>query len=263
MQALQLNRPYGWRAKIGLITPSSNNVNEPEFYRLAPAGVSIHTSRVLLTGEMDEASFHRMAEQLGRAAIELATAEVDIVLYGCTAGSVICPIAELEQAITLKSGTPALVTAAAVVSALQALGASRVAMGTPYVDFVNRREVDFLAAHGIEVTRYLGLEMGGSQAERRQIGHVPPQAIYRLAHEIDSRDADAIFISCANLATLDVIEPLEQALGKPVISSNTASFWACLHRLGVSARIEGHGALLRDHLVREPRDQPVSTAKER
>ncbi|HVL55919.1 MAG TPA: aspartate/glutamate racemase family protein [Burkholderiaceae bacterium] len=263
MNALQLNRPYGWRAKIGLITPSSNNVNEPEFYRLAPAGVTIHTSRVLLTGEMDEASFHRMAEQLGRAATELATAEVDVVVYGCTAGSVICPIAELEQSIAEKTGTPALVTAGAVVSALQALGARRVAMGTPYVDFVNRREVEFLADHGIEVTRYLGLEMGHDQTERRQIGHVPPQAVYRLAHQIDSADADVIFISCANLATLDVIEPLEQALGKPVVSSNTASFWACLHALGIPARIDGHGVLLRDHLIRNTERQPVSTAKER
>ena len=53
MSALQLSRPYGWRGKIGLITPSSNNINEPEFYRLAPPGVTIHTARVLLTGEMD------------------------------------------------------------------------------------------------------------------------------------------------------------------------------------------------------------------
>ena len=78
MTALQLSRPYGWRGKIGLITPSSNNINEPEFYRRAPPGVTIHTARVLLTGEMDEASYHRMADELGRAARELATAEVDI-----------------------------------------------------------------------------------------------------------------------------------------------------------------------------------------
>jgi arylmalonate decarboxylase len=242
--ALQLARPYGWRAKIGLITPSSNNVNEPEFWRLAPEGVSIHTSRVLLQGEMDEASYHRMAAELGRAARELATAEVDIVAYGCTAGSVILPMSELMQAMSDQTGTPALVTAGTVVSALKALGARRVAMGTPYLDFVNRREVAFLAEHGIEVVRYLGLELGNTQQERRCIGHVSPQAVYRMALEIDSPEADAIFISCANLASLDVIEAIEAAVGKPVVTSNTACFWACLRTIGVRLPIPGYGRLL-------------------
>ncbi|MBI5114583.1 maleate cis-trans isomerase family protein [Rhodoplanes serenus] len=246
MKALDLNRPYGWRAKIGLITPSSNNINEPEFYRLAPRGVTIHTARVLLTGEMDEDSFFRMARDLGRAAGELATAEVDIVAFGCTAGSVVCPLDALTRSMAEQTGTPAIVTAGAVVSALRALGAKRVAMGTPYVDFVNRREVEFLGEYGIAVTRYLGLEMGHNQADRRNIGHVSPQAIYRMACEIDSPDADAIFISCANLATLDVIEDIEQALGKPVVSSNTACFWTCLRVLGVNSPIAGYGRLLRD-----------------
>jgi len=246
MLALQLARPYGWRAKIGLITPSSNNINEPEFYRLAPEGVTIHTSRVLLQGEMDEASYHRMAADLGRAARELATAEVDIVAYGCTAGSVIVPIPELVRTLSDQTGTPALVTAGAVVAALRALGVERVAMGTPYLDFVNRREVEFLAEHGFEVTRYLGLELGNTQQERRCIGHVSPEAVYRLAVEIDSPQAQAIFISCANLATLDVIEAIEAALGKPVVTSNTACFWACLRTLGVNTPIAGHGRLLRE-----------------
>ncbi len=246
MKALQLSRPYGWRAKIGLITPSSNNVNEPEWYRLAPPGVAIHTSRVLLLGEMNEESFHRMAAELGRAATELATAEVDIVAYGCTAGSVICPLAELTSAMSGKTGTPALVTAGTVVDALHALDARKVAMGTPYLDFVNRREVEFLEEHGISVTRCLGLELGNNQVERRNIGHVPPEAIFRMAWEIDTPDAEAIFISCANLATLDVIQQIEDALGKPVVTSNTACFWACLRTLGINSSIEGYGRLLRD-----------------
>ena len=255
MKALQLNRPYGWRAKIGLITPSSNNINEPEFYRLAPQGVTIHTSRVLLTGEMNEESFYRMARDLGRAAEELATAEVDIIAFGCTAGSVVCPLDQLTASMAEKTGTPAIVTAGAVVAALRVLGIKRVAMGTPYVDFVNRREVEFLAEHGIGVTRYFGLELGHNQAERRSIGHVPPEAVYRMACEIDSPDADAVFISCANVATLDIIEDLEQALGKPVISSNTACFWAALRVLGINSSIDGYGRLLRDRI------QPLTEAE--
>lgn len=263
LATLQLNRPYGWRGKIGLITPSSNNVNEPEWYRLAPPGVTIHTARVLLTGEMDEASFHRMAAELGRAAKELATAEVDVVAFGCTAGSVIVPMEELTGAMAAQTGTPAIVTAGAVVEALHALGIRRVAMGTPYVDAVNLREVAFLEAHGFEVTRTIGLGLGHDQQARRCIGHVPAQAVYRMAMELDSPEAQAIFISCANLATLDVVEEIEAALGKPVVTSNGACFWACLRAAGIRARIDGYGALLRGVLppppVQSPPTLPVST----
>src|SRR5258708_15684323 len=107
MKALQLSRPYGWRAKIGLITPSSNNINEPEFYRLAPRGVKIHTSRGLLTGENNEESFYRMARDFGRAAGELATAEGDIIAFRCTAGSGCCPLDQRTQSNAEKTGTPA------------------------------------------------------------------------------------------------------------------------------------------------------------
>jgi maleate cis-trans isomerase len=200
-------------------------------------------------GEMDEASYHRMAAELSRAAKELATAEVDVVAYGCTAGSVIVPLPQLVASMSEQTGTPALVTAGAVVDALQALGVRRVAMGTPYLDFVNRREVAFLEEHGIDVTRYLGLELGHDQQERRCIGHVPPETVYRMAVALDSNDAEAIFISCANLATLDVIEKIEADLGKPVVTSNTACFWACLRAIGIDTPIEGHGRLLREARV--------------
>ena len=67
-----------------------------------------------------------------------------------------------------------------------------------------------------------------------------------MAVELDTKEAEAIFISCANLATLDVIEKIESALGKPVVTSNTACFWACLRALGINSSIAGYGRLLRD-----------------
>lgn len=47
----------------------------------------------------------------------------------------------------------------------------------------------------------------------------------------DDPQAQAIFVSCTNLPTYDVIEPLEQALGKPVLTANQLTMWACLGRM--------------------------------
>ncbi len=255
MKAVSMYSPYGWRAKIGLIVPSTNTINEPEFWRLAPEGVTIHTDRVLLKGKATEKSYFEMADALAQAAERLATAEVDVVAYGCTSGSIICPLPELLERMSAQTRTPATAAAGAVTMALRALGARSVAVATPYVGFVNESERQFLVDAGFHVTSLLGLELGETQEERRGIGRVPPQQVYRMAKAADRPDADAIFISCTNLATLDVIAAIERDLGKPVVTSNQACFWACLRLLGLPTAIDGHGRLLETCLA--PLDEAV------
>lgn len=253
MSAISMYHAYGWKARIGLIVPSTNTVNEPEFWRLAPPGVTIHTSRVLLLGQATPASYFRMAEAIDRAAEELATAEVDVIAYGCTSGSIICPLPELLRKMSEKTGTPATATAGSVVAALRAFGVERVALGTPYVDFVNQAEKKFLEDYGFRVTSMFGMELGHTQEERRSINRVPPEALFQLARRIDRPDAQAIFISCTALASLDVIAELEREFAKPVIISNLACFWSCLRLLGLRTPIRGYGRLLEEKL--DPIDQ--------
>lgn len=247
MKAVSRYSPYGWRARIGLVVPSINKVAEPEFWRLAPPGVAFHAARAANRGATTEESYFKMAEAALDAAEDLATAEVDLVLYACTSGSVVCPLPKLLADMRQRSGLPTIATITSVVAALRALGAKRVALATPYVDFVNESEERFLEDYGFHVTSVYGLQMGETQEERRGIGRVPPQHVYRMARLVDRPDADAIFISCTNLATLDVIAQIEADLGKPVVTSNQASFWSCLRLLGLPDRIEGYGKLLAEH----------------
>jgi maleate cis-trans isomerase len=244
MKAVSMYSPYGWRAKIGLIVPSTNTINEPEFWRLAPPGVTIHTARTLLLGKATQESYEKMAVGLVTAAEELATAEVDVIAYGCTSGSFMCPLPELLKSMSSKSDSPATAAAGAVIAALNALGVKRVALATPYVKFVNDGEVRFLEQNRITVTSVHGLGLGETQEERRGIGRVPPQMLHRLARYIDRPDAEAIFLSCTNLATIDEIARIEADLGKPVVTSNQACFWACLRLLGLPDAIKGYGRLL-------------------
>lgn len=244
MKAVADYRPYGWRAKIGLIVPSTNTINEPEFWRLAPKGVTIHTGRATLLGKATEESYFKMAEAVKVAADDLATAEVDVVAYGCTSGSIVCSLQDIVDDLKRRTGVPAVATAGAVVAALRALGTKCVAVATPYVDFVNESERRFLQDYGFEVASLHGLRLGETQEERRGIGRVPPEHIYRMAMACNRPEADTIFVSCTNLATIDVIAQIEADTGKPVVTSNQACFWACLRLLGLPDRIEGHGRLL-------------------
>jgi arylmalonate decarboxylase len=112
---------------------------------------------------------------------------------------------------------------------------------------VNEHERAFLTAQGFEVLSIEGLGIGETLADFRYLARVPPEAIYRLARRVDRPDADAILISCTDVATLPVLKQLEQDCGKPVVTSNLATFWSCLRKGGVADRIDGFGTLLAAH----------------
>ena len=83
--------------------------------------------------------------------------------------------------------------------------------------------------------------------EYKRIARVPSDEVYRHARSVDRPEADAILISCTDFATLGVIPRLEDDLGKPVVTSNQATFWAALRAAGVDTRFDRYGELLREH----------------
>tara|TARA_B100000315_G_scaffold248766_1_gene279016 strand:- start:646 stop:1416 length:771 start_codon:yes stop_codon:yes gene_type:complete len=249
---------YGSICRIGLVVPSLNVVIEPEFHRMAPEGVSVHATRMLLQGKMTRESYARMAQDAATTAALLSTARVDVVAYACTSGSFVEDGDRIAETLEREGGVPAVTTAQAVVEALHALALKRIAVGTPYVDFVNEAEKQFLESAGFEVTGLYGLGLGDTPESRVSIGRQKWQKVVEMARRLDSPDTDGVFISCTNLATIGVLEQLEQELGKPVFSSNVATFWSVLSRGGYSASVPGYGSLLRDF----PSLPKVSAAKD-
>jgi len=234
---------YGCRRRIGLLVPSSNTTMEAEFYEMRPAGVSIHTARMGLQ-EVTPEKLVEMAEDTGRAAALLATAEVDIIVYGCTTGSLVGGVEweeGLVQRIEEETGVPAVSTSRAVVHALRALDVKRVAVATPYTDVLNRLERAFLESHGFEVTAMRGLGL----VRNLEIGRTDEATVEGLVKTV-AGGADAVFISCTNLPAIRLIEPLEADLRRPVVTSNQASLWAALR--GCGFQIEGFGVLLRSRV---------------
>jgi maleate isomerase len=235
---------YGWRARIGLIIPSSNTTMEPEFSKIMPEGVSVHTARLKLVN-VDAESLRKMAERSVEAAEDLATAEVDLIVYGCTTGSLLEGSRweeELRLRIEKATGITVITTAQAVVKSLKALGARKVSVATPYIEELNEREKRFLEENGFKVIKIKGLGI----VKNTEIGKQPPWVAYRLALEVArGSDADVLFISCTNFRTLEVINYLEETLQIPVISSNTSTAWLALRTLGIRDSIN-YGKLLRE-----------------
>lgn len=239
-------------ARIGLLLPPPNVVMEGEFNHWLPPAIALHTTRMFRsTSDVTIDSLKEMASHANEAARLLAMTIPDVIMFGCTSGSLIMGMGwdkEISAGITQATGVPAVTTSTAVVSALQASGVRRVAIATPYVNEVNLRERSFLEGHGFQVLGIRGLEIVKSE----EIGRVPLARVRQFALECDHPEADALFISCTNLRTMGVIDQLEQELGKPVITSNQASLWMCLSSLGGGLPLPGGGHLL-EGLAPQPR----------
>ena len=247
MPALENLKPIGWRARIGVIVPLTNTVNEAEFNRLAPAGVSFHFTRSPIHSDPAADGYVALMRDLDQAVGILAACKTDLVAYGCTAGSMACPadllIAKMEEV----AGVGAVSTAGAILAALAALGVRRVGLATPYVAATNAHQIRFLAEHGIEVVAEAGLGLNTSLEGVQKMSRVPPSEVFAHAKSVDRADAEAILICCTDFNSLDVIKALERELGKPVVSSNVCSLWAALRAAGIDDRIEGYGTLLAEH----------------
>ena len=233
--------PLAWRAKIGLITTSGQLVTEPRYNQLAPVGVSFHATRLLNSGGID--GIREMELTAWRGVGELASARVDSIAYCCTASGALRGLAG-DRAfcgeVFDRYGIPATSTMLAAAQALRHAGAARVVVATPYTEDHHEPERAYLEDAGVEVVAISGMGLEGGE----QYSRVPPRDIYDFCLETWDASADALFVSCMNFDALAVIEALEERLGKPVVTSHSATLWRALALAGVDDPIAGCGGLL-------------------
>jgi maleate isomerase len=235
---------YGERLRIGMVLASKNTVAEPDANAMLPKGVTMHTTRLRLV-DTDPVALRQMTEDAEAAAALLASAEVGLIVFHCTAASTIDADMgrKVAERIERATGVPATATSEALVAALRALEARKIVMLSPYPQAVNDAEAAFFSHHGIEVIKEAGYlppkGMGSPSAA--------PQEWHRRALSLRTPGADAYFLSCTNIRAVSVIDVLEKELEAPVISSNQAMIWHCLRKGGITDAIPGYGRLLLAH----------------
>ena len=232
---------YGWRAKVGVILPSLNVTMEPELYKMAPEGVTFHFTRMFLS-EGTKKGLEAMQKDVEPCAELLKTAEADLILFGCTSGSLVGGvgwdtkiIAQIEDISKIK----AITTSTAVVEVLRAFNFRKLTIGTPYIDEVNQLEKKFLEDSGFDVIDIVGL----GYTTGAQLHKEDAEAAYNFARRLKLDGADCIFLSCTDFHTLDAIKRLEKDIGLPVVTSNSASMWSVLKHLKIEANLGQYGKI--------------------
>lgn len=228
-------------ARIGLIIPSSNRLTEPQFHSYAPPGVGVHVTRLRMTGK-----WHKTPSELKEAIVEaaavLSDTEPGVIAFHCTASSMEEGLegeASLVRIIEKASGRPAITTAQAINEALRHLKVKKLVLISPYVAETNEHEVCYLREAGFEVVHEVGLGLTGSD----EYIAVSPERWIDITRSNSRAGADGYLLSCTNTRMIEVIDELERSLGKPVVTSNQATLWACLAKLRASQPIQRLGKL--------------------
>ena len=231
-------------AKLGLIVLQVDETIEQDFRRLfSPSDVAIYVSRVPSGQNLTPQTIAKMEATLPQAVGLLPPAvSFDVIGYACTSGATLigaARVAELVQGAAITRAVTNPLTA--TVSALKALGVSSVAVVSPYIAAVAQPLHKAFEHQGVRV---VGNFSFGEEVEAR-VAQISAHSVYEAALSVGSdSEVDAVFLSCTNLHTLDILAPLEKALGKPVISSNQALAWHMASLSNSLPLLHGHSATL-------------------
>lgn len=237
------------RARIGVLVPYTNTNLEPDMTLLLPEGVSAHFMRMGGYDE-DEIPDEDQMAGLGSADLDaplslLQGAKPDVVLYGCTSATLSHGPSfdrDLARKIISQSGAQTVTAAGALVAALNTLGVTRIGFTSPYVPSLNDRAIAFLTDEGFATVSRAEVDEALGNAGQ---GALAPDAVFDLGKRADSPEAEAIVLSCTDMRSVEVIDRLEQAVGKPVVTSNQAMIFQALQMLGISDAPPGYGRLLK------------------
>jgi maleate isomerase len=226
--------------------PSSDFVLELDAFNMVPKGVSVHFTRIPLPQPDTPEIIMELAKDVEKYAKLFSPLGVDVIAFGCTAGSFIGGPGYDQQIIdriSKVSGTKATTTSTSVVAALKTLKIKSISVLAPYVDEVVQKLGEFLKENGFDVPKIKGL---GLDADLK-IALVSPEDIYRHAKSVFVPEAEGLFISCTTFRASDVIEVLERDLGVPVVTANQATLWNMLRMAGIKEKIDGYGQLFSRH----------------
>jgi maleate cis-trans isomerase len=226
---------------FGVLIPSTNTTVEMEC-RLLPPAYQAHIGR-LMTSTPGRTFSPSRDEDIEYQSRLLGTAKVEMVILAQTSASLFAD--DYDKLTTRRmsegAGVPAVTSAQAIGRAVRALRAHRIAIVSPYSDAVNERAARYFKSnHGLETVALEGFGATDSYA----IGSLGPENARDAFARIDRPEIEAFVVPGGNFPTMSSVAAWEQQFGKPVVTTNQASFWAMLRAFNTGDRVPTFGRLL-------------------
>jgi maleate isomerase len=238
------DRPFGWRKRIGLLSPTVIETAAYDFFRLAPDGVSMCATTSNIEHWSTENFQQHVIDPLVTAVKYLASRHVDYIIH--TGMPVVTTRGkgfeeELVKLITDTTGLPATTSIRSAIRALAHLGVRNVAVVTPYPQELHQSALTFLKASGFNV-----VAAHTEDVVFKQLQDVTPAHIAAVTRRVlaSAPSADGVYIPCNQWSGADAAPLIEQECGVPVVTGAHADYWEAFRSLGINDRIERHGRLM-------------------
>jgi maleate isomerase len=247
-----MNDTQGWRAKFGVLGPSTNTIVQPDFDAMRPRGVTNHYSRIFtpnakaISNEASRAGTEVIAGNTLDAVRSVMTCEPSYLVMGMSAVTFFDGAKGADRFVKMvedEAGVRISVGSHACAAALQRHGnIRRIAVLTPYWPAINAEVKRYFQDMGYEVVRDIALQCQSWIA----IAEVTTETLRHILAKLDGDDIDAIVQVGTNLSMVRLAAAAEMWLGKPVIAINTATYWHALRANGINDQMDGFGRLLSD-----------------
>ena len=235
------DRPLARR--VGLIALATDHTSEPDFRRMvASERIGVYVARIAYANPTTPENLRRMQPALEQGAGLILPGEaLDAICYSCTSASVVIGDAEIEAAIQrAKPGVPVVTPPMAAMRGLKAFGAQRISVLTPYTVETSRPMAAYFERHGFDIASFTCLGMD----DDREMARIAPETLVGLARAAMAPDAEALCVSCTALRAALAAPGIEEAIGRPVVTSNQATAWNCLRLCGDDASRPEFGRLM-------------------
>ncbi|MGE7667000.1 maleate cis-trans isomerase family protein [Ureibacillus composti] len=242
--------------RVGLIVPSSNTTMETEIPAMLNRRMqenpeetfTFHSARMRMM-HVNPEELKKMDVDSDRCAVELSDARCDVLAYACLV-AIMCQgpgYHEISQErlgkVTEENGgkSPVVSSAGALIEGLEAIGAKKVSIITPYMKPLTQTVIDYLNGAGIEVIDSISLEV----ADNLEVGRLDPENLIGIADRLNIQGADAVVLSaCVQMPSLPAIQRVQDRLGLPVLSAGVATVYKILKELNLSTEVPDAGYLL-------------------
>lgn len=241
--------------RVGQIVPSSNTTMETEIPAILrareafePERFTFHSSRMRMK-KVTKEELAAMDGDSDRCALELSDARVDVLGYACLVAIMsmghgyhrVSQERLHRRTVENDAPAPVVTSAGALIDGLNALGAKKISILAPYMKPLTQLVIDYIENEGIEVVDSISLEI----PDNLEVGRQDPLAPTELTKKLNTKGVDAVIASaCVQMPSLASIQPIEDRVGLPVISSSVATTYVMLKHLGLKTAVPGFGSLL-------------------
>ena len=229
--------------KVGLIALSTDQTIEGDFNNICKnLPLEIFINRIHNENPLTKENLLKMEDDLESVTNKILPNEkINTVAYGCTSGTIAIGENNVkEKILSAKPGCYVTTPVTSAMKAFQQMNIKKIALFTPYPDSVNKIILDYFTKKNIEVSSFASLNLNLDT----EFANVDPNYILEISSKLETKNADALFISCTALPVLNILDKLEKKIQKPVLSSNQTLIWDTIRSVRYESPIKGYGKLL-------------------